>query len=200
MPAPSSTADLPLFPLAAVLYPGGRMQLRIFEHRYLEMVRECARHGSGFGVCLILDGHETGVAALPAAIGTLARIVDFYSGDDGLLGLAVEGAQRFRVMRTRVRDDGLVCGEVAWLAQEATQPVPVEYALLQTILERLIENMAPHWRDVPRSAYEDASWVGFRLAELLPLSSDEHQRLLELSDPLERLHEVQLILPRFQRP
>src|SRR5580698_3945248 len=92
MPAPSSTADLPLFPLAAVLYPGGRMQLRIFEHRYLEMVRECARHGSGFGVCLILDGHETGGAASPAAIGTLARIVDFYSGHDGLLGVAGAGS------------------------------------------------------------------------------------------------------------
>ncbi len=196
----SSGSDLPLFPLSAVLYPAGRMQLRIFERRYLEMVRECTRSGSGFGVCQILQGSEVGATALPAAVGTLAQIVDFYTGEDGLLGLTIEGAMRFHVVRTRVRDDGLLRGDVAWLPPEPSHAVPVEFALLQTILERLIENLAPHWREVPRSSYDDAGWLGYRLAELLPLSADEHQRLLELDDPLERLHELQLILPRFQRP
>jgi Lon protease-like protein len=39
---------LPLFPLPAVLFPGGEIALRIFEPRYLDMIRDCARDGRGF--------------------------------------------------------------------------------------------------------------------------------------------------------
>jgi uncharacterized protein len=200
----SERLEIPLFPLSAVLYPGGRMRLRIFERRYLDMVRECARGDRGFGICQILEGHEAGLPAVPALIGTHARIIDFHTGDDGLLGLAIEGDRRFRVTRTRANDNGLLHGEVGWLPDEPVQTVPVEFALLQTILERLIESMpgdsgAARWQGVPRSHYDDAGWVGFRLAELLPLNPGEHQRMLEIDEPLRRLAELQDILPRFQK-
>ncbi|WP_267225254.1 LON peptidase substrate-binding domain-containing protein [Dyella silvae] len=191
--------DLPLFPLGTVLYPGGQLPLRIFEPRYLDMVRECARTGGAFGVCLILEGAEAGAPARPAAVGTLARIIDFHNREDGLLGIVTEGAERFRVSRTRVRSNGLVRGDVELWPQEMPQQVPVELALLPSILERLIENMAPQWRLAPRASYDDASWVGFRLAELLPLQPDERQHMLEITDPLRRLAELRDILPRFQR-
>ncbi len=191
--------DMPLFPLGSVLFPGGFLHLRIFEPRYLALVRECTRHGSPFGVCLILDGHETGVPAVPAAIGTLARISDFHREDDGLLGIVAEGGVRFRVARSRVRADGMVRGDAKLWPGEPEVDVPVEFALLQSILERLIETMAPAWRHTPRSNYDDASWLGFRLAELLPLDCSEQQRMLELTDPLQRLTELRDILPRFQK-
>ena len=196
----SPLVEMPLFPLASVLFPGGQLQLRIFEPRYLDLVRECTRHGTGFGVCLILQGQEVGEPAVPAAIGTIARISDFHRDDDGLLGIVAEGGARFRVARSRVRSDGLLRGDVEVWPDEPGQQVPVEFALLQTILERLIETMAPHWRDAPRSAYDDASWLGFRLAELLPLDVSEQQRMLELNDPVQRLAELRDILPRFQKP
>ena len=196
----SPLIEMPLFPLASVLFPGGQLQLRIFEPRYLDLVRECTRHGTGFGVCLILQGQEVGEPAVPAAIGTIARISDFHRDDDGLLGIVAEGGARFRVARSRVRSDGLLRGDVEVWPDEPGQQVPVEFALLQTILERLIETMAPHWRDAPRSAYDDASWLGFRLAELLPLDVGEQQRMLELNDPVQRLAELRDILPRFQKP
>lgn len=196
----SPLVEMPLFPLASVLFPGGRLQLRIFEPRYLDLVRECTRHGTGFGVCLILQGQEVGGPAVPAAIGTIARISDFHRDDDGLLGIVAEGGSRFRVARSRARSDGLLRGDVEIWPDEPEQPVPVEFALLQTILERLIETMAPQWRDAPRSAYDDASWLGFRLAELLPLDPGEQQRMLELDDPVQRLAELRDILPRFQKP
>lgn len=196
----SPLVEMPLFPLASVLFPGGQLQLRIFEPRYLDLVRECTRHGTGFGVCLILRGQEVGESAVPAAIGTIARISDFHRDDDGLLGIVAEGGARFRVARSRVRSDGLLRGDVEVWPDEPEQQVPVEFALLQTILERLIETMAPHWRHAPRSAYDDASWLGFRLAELLPLDTGEQQRMLELNDPLQRLAELRDILPRFQKP
>ena len=191
---------MPLFPLSSVLFPGGKLHLRIFEPRYLDLVRECTRYGTGFGVCLILEGQKAGAPATPAAVGTLAQINDFHTGDDGLLGIVADGSTRFRVARSRVRSDGLLRGDVETWPNEPEQTVPVEFALLQSILERLIETMAPHWRDAPRSAYDDASWVGFRLAELLPLEGDEQQRMLELTDPIERLAELRDILPRFQKP
>jgi Lon protease-like protein len=200
MAVKSAHVDIPLFPLASVLFPGGRLQLRIFEPRYLDLVRECTRHGSAFGVCLILAGHETGEPAVPAAIGTLARISDFHRDEDGLLGIVAEGGARFRVARSRIRADGLLRGDAKLWPDEPELEVPVEFALLQSILELLIETMAPHWRQAPRSNYEDASWLGFRLAELLPLDTGEQQRMLELTDPLQRLAELRDILPRFQKP
>ncbi|HUW52844.1 MAG TPA: LON peptidase substrate-binding domain-containing protein [Rhodanobacter sp.] len=191
--------EMPLFPLSAVLFPGGQLQLRIFEPRYLDLVRECTRQGAGFGVCLILQGTETGAPAVPASIGTVAHISDFDRDDDGLLGIVAEGGSRFRVERSRARSDGLLRGDVEVWPAEPALPVPVEFALLQSILERLIETMSPRWRHAPRSAYDDASWLGFRLAELLPLEPIEQQRMLELNDPLLRLAELRDILPRFQR-
>ncbi len=196
----SPLIEMPLFPLSTVLFPGGQLHLRIFEPRYLDLVRECTRYGTGFGVCLILEGAETGEPAAPAAVGTLARIHDFHTDEDGLLGIIAEGSTRFRVARSRIRSDGLLRGDVETWPGEPEQTVPVEFALLQSILERLIETMAPHWRDAPRTAYDDASWMGFRLAELLPLDSSEQQHLLEMTDPLQRLAELRDILPRFQKP
>ena len=191
--------DIPLFPLATVLFPGGPLGLRIFEQRYLQMVRDCTRDQSCFGICLILEGGETGTPALPAAVGTLARVTDFYTHPDGLLGINVEGGSRFRVLRTRVRDNGLVRGDVDCWPDEPALPVPPEYGLLATILERLVEQAGGWWRDAPRERFDDASWVGFRLAEFLPLEPAERQQLLELADPLERLRVLGDVLPRFQK-
>lgn len=199
MSAQLPSIEVPLFPLGTVLYPGGQLQLRIFEPRYLDMVRECTRRGTAFGVCLILEGAEVGAPARPAAIGTLAHIVDFSHREDGLLGIAAEGGSRFRVVRTRARSDGLLRGDVQLWPGEAQQHVPVEFALLQTILERLIETMGPHWRHASRSSYDDAGWLGFRLAELLPLTREEQQQLLEMTNPLQRLTTLRDILPRFQK-
>ncbi len=191
--------DIPLFPLSSVLFPGGPLSLRIFEQRYLEMVRDCAREDACFGVCLILDGQEAGAPALPAAVGTLARITDFYTLPDGLLGIGAEGGQRFRVLNTRVRDNGLVHGTVRYWPDEPLLEVPPEFGLLSTILERLIEQAGAPYREAARECYDDAAWVGFRLAELLPLMAAERQHLLELTDPLERLRALRDALPRFQK-
>jgi Lon protease-like protein len=199
MASQSPLSELPLFPLHAVLYPRGQLQLRVFEPRYLDMVRDCTRRDGRFGVCRILQGSEAGAPALPAAVGTVAKITDFHHRDDGLLGIVAEGGERFRVARTRVRSDGLLLGDVELWPEESPQAVPVEFALLQTILSRLVENMAPAWRSAPPSAYEDAGWLGFRLAGLLPLEGEEQQRLLEMTDPLRRLAELRDILPRFQK-
>lgn len=199
MAATTPALDLPLFPLSNVLFPGGHLQLRIFEPRYMDLVRECARTGRAFGVCMILEGREAGQPAIPAAVGTLATITDFHTREDGLLGIVAEGGQRFRVTRTRIRSDGQVRGDIVTWQDEASIELPPEFGLLATILERLSEQMTPPWRNDVAARADDASWVGFRLSELLPLDPHECQHMLELNDPLQRLAELRDILPRFQR-
>jgi Lon protease-like protein len=191
------SADIPLFPLNTVLFPGGPLSLRIFEPRYLDLVRECTRNGTGFGVCLILQGREAGEPAVPAAVGTFARIVDFYTLPDGLLGIQAAGGERFHVDRSRVRDNGLAHGHVRFWPDEPNLTLPPEYALLATILERLLDKLKTPFE---RASLDDASWVGFRLAEALPLENRERQHLLQMTDPLARLGQLMHYLPRFQSP
>ena len=188
-----SANDIPLFPLNTVLFPGGPLSLRIFEQRYLDMIRDCARTGAGCGVCMIVHGREAGEAAVPAAVGTLARIVDFYTMPDGLLGIRAEGGERFHVDRSRVRDNGLAHGSVHFWESEPPLELPPEYSLLGAILERLFEKSGSEFAKASRACYDNASWVGFRLAEALPLENRERQHLLQLTDPIAHAqHRVQI--------
>ena len=192
------TADLPLFPLSTVVFPEGSLSLRIFESRYLDMIRDCARADSGFGICLILSGEEVGNPAIPAAVGTEARIVDFHTLDNGLLGIHARGERRFHVLKSRVRDNGLIHAQVEWLEPDESLPVPAEYCLLATILERFHEQAGGEYAQIERARYDDSSWVAYRLAECLPLERPERQLLLQMSDPIERLKQLMHYLPRFQ--
>jgi len=194
--------EIPLFPLGLVLVPGGYLPLRIFERRYLDMVSDAARDGSGFGVCLVTrdegSDDDTPGPAQHARTGTLARIRDFYTLDDGLLGITCEGHERYRIARTRVRDNGLVLGEVDWLEEPAPTPLPPEYALLASITENFMDKLGGNYPDYGPERLQDASWVGYRLTELLPLEPAEKQVLLEMNEPLQRLQTLLETLPRFQ--
>lgn len=187
MTAPEDIAQLPLFPLHAVLVPGASLGLRVFERRYLDLVRDCSHHSTGFGVCLILEGHEVGAPAVPAAFGTEARIEDFDMGADGVLVLRLRGARRFHVERTRVRDNGLVVGEVHWREPDNDDELRPEHALLAILLERLIEQAGAQYAASSPAQLDQAAWVGWRLAELLPLTESQRLSLLQQDDPHARL-------------
>lgn len=189
---------LPLFPLNTVLFPGGELRLRIFEPRYLDLVRDCTREDRGFGVCLIVEGREAGAPATPAAFGTEARITDFDGTPDGLLGIRVQGGRRFRVVHSRVRDNGLVVGDVEWLAQECVAPLRPEHGLLATLLARLLDAVGGPQAQTAQSSLDDAGWVGWRLAELLPLAPAARQQLLQEDDPHARLDRLLEAIPRIQ--
>ncbi len=193
---------LPLFPLRTVLLPGARLRLRIFEPRYLDMVRECARRGAGFGVCALLGGEEAGPGpVMPAAFGTEARLVDFDTTPDGLLGITVEGGRRFHVAgEVKVRDNGLLVGEVQWReAPLGIVPLRPEHGLLSLLLARILEQVGGLHDKAPAMLLDCAEWVGWRLAELLPLELDARQALLQEDDPharMDRLLQLVSDLPR----
>ena len=154
-----------------MLFPGGPLRLRIFEPRYLDMVSRCMREDSGFGVALIVAGREAGGAAQTVEIGTLARIVDFEQLEDGLLGITARGERRFRIVHIHQESDGLNVCQVEWLDDEARAEVPPQHAVLAELLRRALEQIGPAYGEVT-PAYEDATWVGMRLAEILPLARD----------------------------
>lgn len=182
--------SLPLFPLHTVLVPGASVGLRVFEPRYLDLVRDCGRHGSTFGICLILEGGEAGTPATPAAWGTEALIEDFDRDGDGLLTLRVRGARRFHVRDTRVRDNGLVVAGIEWQQEDPVVPLRPEHALLRDVLVGILEQAGSDPHAVPKARMEDAAWVGWRLAELLPLADNQRQGLLEEPDPHARLQRM----------
>jgi len=193
-----NTVEIPLFPLRTVLFPGGNLPLKIFEQRYLSMIRECARHDSGFGVCLIMEGEEAVAPVIPARVGTLARIVDWFTLEDGLLGVSAVGSTRFFTENTRKQEDGLFIGQVSWLPDPATCPVPESHSVLSDVLSRFMENVGKNYPEYTPAHLQDAVWLGYRLSELLPLPAVEKQHMLELPDPIERLQSLVEILPRFQ--
>jgi len=177
--------EIALFPLNTVLFPGGPLPLRIFETRYVDMVRSCLREQRGFGVVLIRSGDEVGPAEFES-VGTLARIVDFHTLADGLLGLTNVGETRFRVESHRRREDGLNVGDVTWLAKEPATPLPAEFHHLPGVVESLLAACGELYSTLERRP-DDATWLSYRLAELLPLTLPSRQFCLELQDPLERL-------------
>jgi Lon protease-like protein len=188
-----SKFEIPLFPLNTVLFPGGPLQLRIFEPRYLDMVSECVKNNTRFGVCLISRGGEAGPAAKTFDVGTLARIIDWDRLDDGLLGITVLGEERFRVLEARVRPNKLAECTAQVLADESSMVVPPPFQPLAELLHTLIDRFAPQYGNLSQR-YDDASWVSYRLSELLPVPLSSKQHFLELEDPLVRLEQLRAVL------
>jgi Lon protease-like protein len=192
---------LPLFPLRTVLFPRGLLPLKIFEQRYIELAKACLKDGRPFGVCLITQGEEVaparGTAPRFASIGTLARIVDFDVPQLGILHVSTRGETRFQVQSHAVEPSGLVVGQVLPIADEPALALPGQYAPLASLLELIAGRVGP--QNFPAdTAYDDASWVGYRLAELLPLPANIKQSMLEINDPEVRLSVLRQFLVQQQ--
>jgi uncharacterized protein len=179
---------LPLFPLHAVLFPGGRLPLRIFEQRYMEMAKACLKDGTAFGVCLIREGAEVGAPATPSDVGTLARIASWDMPQLGVLHVVARGEGRFRILARRIQPDGLARAQVEILPDEHDAGVPPTCSRSVKLLERIIEQH-PELFERPHRL-DSCAWVSARLAELLPLPFAAKQELLELDDARARLERL----------
>jgi Lon protease-like protein len=184
---------IPLFPLQSVLFPGGRLPMRIFEQRYMDMAKVCLKESSSFGICLIARGEEVArpgkKAAEPHAVGTLAHIADWDMQQLGVLEIIAQGGERFRVRRHWAEDSGLLWGEVELIAAPAVLPIPGPYARLVPLLRAIVEDMAAGTASAPAKPHRffDAGWLGMRYAEVLPIPVAAKQKLLEIEDSIDRL-------------
>ena len=161
------------------------------------MVSHCMQNESPFGVLLIRDGEEAGLATTHH-VGTLARITDWYQGSDGLLGITAIGEERFRLISTTRQDDGLNIGEVQILEKDVALPLPDEYQELAGILAGVLDDLGRLYATLDKH-FDDASWVTSRFVEILPIDLEEKQRCLEQNDPVERLRIVRDLLAEGRR-
>ena len=194
-----TSVTVPVFLLPTVLFPGGHLPLRVFEQRYIDMVRDCCASNSCFGVCMVNTGSADGKRATHMRTGTVAEITDWSTLDDGLLGITACGQQKFVIQTTRFRDNGLMIAEAALVKEPDPIELPEKYSVLSMIAGRFMEVLGNNYPGFLPGQLQDASWVGYRLAELLPLDVQEKQLLLELDNPLERLQLLLEALPRYQQ-
>jgi hypothetical protein len=180
-----------IFPLNTVLFPEGVLPLKVFEQRYVEMTKACLRENRPFGVCLIREGREVGAAAVPEPVGCLAAIEQWDMPHPGLFHLIARGGGRFRIREMRVAPNHLISASV--------EPIPADGAapavdrLCREVLQSIIERVAAaHFPGPVR--LDDAAWVGFRLAEVLPLDARAKQELLEMTDAAARLERLRALL------
>lgn len=189
----SDTREIPLFLLDTVLFPGGRLPLRVFETRYMDMVKAALRGNTPFGVCLIEQGAEVAVPgatlARPHAVGTLASIADWDMQQLGILNIVVHGGERFRIVAQRLMTNGLAIATVELLPEPPVTPIPGDYARLVPMLRALLEAMDETMPPQPHRFYA-AAWVACRWAEILPLPRATRQHLLELDDGVARLDAI----------
>jgi len=186
---------IPIFPLNTVLFPEGRLPLKIFEPRYLDMVSNCMKTESGFGICLIKEGSETGGAAVVHATGTLCEITYFNAQSDGLLGITATGRQRFKIESSEVKSNQLKVAAISLLENEASCQVEQTHTAAVQLLQKLLDQLGQPYTKMPKR-YDCASWVSSRLTELLPFSLYKKQQLLEMNDPATRLSKIQGIMQK----
>lgn len=177
---------LPLFPLNAVVFPGGRLPLRIFEQRYLDMVKQAIADNTPFGICAIREGAETGAPAVPYSVGTCVHVTDWDMPQAGILHIDTQAEERFVIRSTRAEPDGLLTGSVEAVSVEPASSIPAELELAVEILRHIIGEYGAAHFPAPHQ-FDNAVWVGFRLSEVLPLKLSVKQNLLEMNDSAMRL-------------
>ena len=200
--------QLPLFPLKTVLFPGGVLPLRVFEARYMDMVRQCMKTESFFGVVLITKGGEVGAPATTESVGTLARIAAWDMPELGLLHLRAIGCDRFRIEHREVQPDGLQVAAVTPIAADDDLPLSQQHRPCADLLQRILIDVGSHRQDKngdtsdpvgslpfePPYRLESSVWVGNRLSEFIPVPMRARQKLMELQDARARLELVQRFL------
>mgnify|MGYP001825497828 CR=1 FL=1 len=180
---------VPLFPLNTVLFPGGVLPLRIFEPRYLDMVSDCLRHDCEIGVILIRDGKEVGEAANTYKVGTLCSISYWNRRSDGLLGITLRGERRFQIIDAEVQLNQLISANVEVLPDCPRLEIQQKYQGMASLLRKIISQLEPPYTTMPAD-YDDLEWISARLVELLPMSLDYKQELLEHDDIFLRIEQL----------
>ena len=205
---PHTDTWLPLFPLKTVLFPDGVLPLKVFETRYIDMVRDCMKRDMAFGVVLIKSGTEVGAAAEPEQVGCLARIVEWDMQDLGVMMLRTHGGERFRIGQTRVLPDQRLEAQVTMLAPDSEAPVSDMHLACAQTLKLVINDVNTNGRAEMGREFvspfsqpyrlDSAGWVANRWCEILPIPLKARQALLELDDPQNRLSLVFQYLQQHQ--
>ena len=181
----SNREDLPIFPLRTILFPDSKLPLRIFEPRYIDMVTRCMRELSEFGIILSRESTDPKMFETYDT-GTLAKIIDWDQGEDGLLGITTIGTQKFRLKGLNKQEDGLNIGAIERIEREGDYKPTKEFKHLVELLQAILDDINIYGDDDKN--FDCAAWISYRFAEILPLRIEDKQKCLEIDDPIIRLN------------
>ncbi len=176
-----------LFPLNTVLFPGSILPLKIFEQRYLNLIKDCMKQQTGFVTVLISQGKEVGAAPKIYCVGCYVEIIDWEALANGLLGISVQAKYRVRLSNSSVRDDGLLLAEATPFESmpDIKPPLPEVFGAFADTLKQLLNHpFALRYKD--KVDFNNANDICYRLSELLPISNKQKQLLLE-SETIEQI-------------
>jgi len=191
---------IPLFPLNSILFPKGRISLQIFESRYVDMIRQCLKDQGGFGIVLIETGSEVakpGVKLDIHRIGTYSKVVDWNQLPNGLLGITAEGQTTFKIIESWREENDLCRAEVVYRDFDSVESDPVDVGEQFQEYVELLQGLSKHpaIEDLNLEiSFENLREIAWRLSELLPISNRDKQSLLELSDPFDRLEQIEVFI------
>ena len=181
----SDRVDLPIFPLRTILFPDSKLPLRIFEPRYIDMVSRCMREDTEFGIILSRESTDPKMFETYDT-GTLAKIIDWDQGEDGLLGITTKGTQKFRLIELNKQEDGLNIGTIERIEREGDYQPIEHFNHLVVLLQAILDDVNIYNDD--EKNFDSAAWISYRFAEILPLKIEDKQKCLEIDDPIIRLN------------
>lgn len=154
-----------IFPLPIVLYPNGITRLRIFEQRYLRMVKQ-ASGDVGFVISLFDKFNPDKLSD----IGTFVKIIDFDQLDDGTLGIDIQAQSLVSIGSSYQEQDKLHKAQIISVNHWSEQPFSSKIEILANRLESALSESPAAKALYSQTKMENANWVVARWLEILPLN------------------------------
>ena len=185
--------DIPIFPLKSIILPGGQFPLRIFERRYLDMIRDSLKTNSGFVIALTKKDADYISSVHDYAC--YVEIVDWSQLDGGLLGITVEGKSLVTLSNCKLDETNLLRGNAQQIKSSIDHLIPQKYQILSKFYKKIYPEIKAYIFH-NKSKYNDANWIGFRLIECLPIEISDKADLIATNEPLDRLEKILHIVKR----
>jgi Lon protease-like protein len=185
--------DIPIFPLKSIILPGGQFPLRIFERRYLDMIKDSLKTNSGFVIAL--TKRDADYISSVHDYACYVEIVDWSQLDGGLLGITVEGKSLVTLSNYKLDETNLLRGDAQQIKSSIDHLIPQKYQILSKFYRKIYPEIKAYIFH-NKSKYNDANWIGFRLIECLPIEISDKADLIATNEPLDRLEKILHIVKR----
>jgi len=185
-------SELPIFPLALVLFPGVPLPLHIFEPRYRQMLSDVSAGNSLFGVSYF-DASTSEKDMPPTGhIGCVAEVSEIQALPDGRSNILTVGIIRYRIEEYVERGEPYLLARVSFFEDEAEDANVLsegahEVAETFTRIARAVRIINDERASLPNISDTEPQRLSFLVAAAMEVDTGVKQDLLELRSTSERL-------------
>jgi Lon protease-like protein len=197
----SGVSELPLFPLAVVLFPGVPLPLHIFEPRYRQMLKDVQASHSLFGLSYF--DPSTSAREMPAvgSVGCVAKVTDTQGFPDGRSNILTVGLIRYRIEEYLDRGVPYLIARVSYFEDEAENDQALQESSREVAdtfarIARAVRTINDERTNLPDIADTEPERLSFLVAAAMEVEPDLKQEMLELRSTSERLRRLRDILAR----